>query len=195
MENERKKPKILIVDDDEEGNRLLRTVFQNSGFEVLSAFDGVEGLDLATKQPPDLIITGIVMPRMSGFEMIQGLQNNVSTAKTPVIVYSHLGREEDRQKALELGVKSFLVRGMATPTEIVEHAKKLMPHGEQFYLEFDPQAHDAKRLAEAFGFPPYFECPNGSRMRILLTLDSEDKEEVEFRAKFVCDTSVSKTSE
>ena len=63
MVDESLKPRILIVDDDEGSVRLLRSSFQEADFEVITAFDGVEGLDLATKHVPDVIITGIVMPR------------------------------------------------------------------------------------------------------------------------------------
>lgn len=186
MENEAKKPSVLLVDDDEEASRLLRSVFHNAGFEVTAAFDGVEGLDSATKHIPDLIITGIVMPRMSGFDMVRGLKNNVTTANIPILVYSHLGREEDREEAIKLGVQGFLIRGMVTPTEIVERVRAFLPHGERFLLTFDPQTPDAKRLAQTFAFPPYFECPNGKRMMIQLEAANELKNSIEFRATLVC---------
>ena len=186
METELKKPNVLLVDDDEEGNRLLKSVLQNAGFEVTSAFDGVEGLDMATKRAPDVIITGIVMPRMSGFDMVRGLKGNVATATIPVLVYSHLGREEDREEAIKIGVQGFLMRGTISPTEIVERVRALLPRGELFYLAFDPQAADAKRFAQTFDFPPYFECPGGKRMMIQLEGTGGVKEEKEFKAKLVC---------
>jgi len=190
MQDEVKKPSVLLVDDDEDACRLLRSVFQNAGFEVTLAFDGVEGLDSATKHTPELIITGIVMPRMSGFDMIRGLKSNVATAKIPILVYSHLGREEDREEAIKLGVQGFLIRGMVTPTEIVERVRVFLPHGERFLLSFDPQTPDAKRLAQMFAFPPYFECPNGKRMVIQLEAVSELKNTIEFRATLVCQDDV-----
>lgn len=188
MTNESSKPRILIVDDNEDNTRLLRSAFQEAGFEAMIAFDGVEGLDLATKHLPDIIITGIVMPRMSGFEMMKNLSNNVATSKIPVLVYSHLGREEDRVEAQKLGARDFLIQGMITPHGIIERAHKVMSKGKSFYIEFDPQKGDAKELAEAFNFKPYFECPDGSRM--LLELEPAEGvgtgNDQEFRARFTC---------
>ncbi len=186
MEND-EKPRILIVDDDESGNRLLRSVFEANGFEVMSAFDGLEGLDLATKHLPNVVISGIVMPRMSGFEMIKNLKNNLSTVNIPVIVYSHLGRQEDEQQAKALGIQDFVVRDFTPPNEIVEKARKLLPHSGYFYIRFDPQDLDAKLLATSFGFPPYFECPDGGRMKLRLEHIRNTHEEIEFKAMFICE--------
>lgn len=185
--DEQTKMRILIVDDDEDNVRLLRSAFQEAGLEVMSAFDGIEGLDLATKHIPDVIITGIIMPRMSGFEMMRNLKNSVPTANIPVLVYSHLGREEDRIEAQNLGAKDFLVRGLITPHNVIERAQKLLSRGKSFYLEFDPQRADARPLQEAFNFKPYFECPDGSRMVLKLEpTTSGSGNTQEFRATFLC---------
>ncbi len=186
MENEQK-PRILIVDDDELGNRLLRSVFEANGFEVMSAFDGLEGLDLATKHLPNVIVSGIVMPRMSGFEMIKNLKNNLSTVNIPIIIYSHLGRQEDEQQSKALGIQEFVVRDLTPPSEIVEKARKLLPHSGYFYIKFDPQDLDAKLLANSFRFPPYFECPDGGRMKLRLEYMGSKNEETEFKAVFICE--------
>lgn len=184
--NDQQKPRILLVDDDEDSMRLLRSVFQEADFEVMSAFDGLEGLDLATKHLPDVIITGVVMPRMSGFEMMRSLKSGVKTAKIPILIYSHLGREEDRVQAVELGARDFLIRSLITPNEIVERTKRVVVHGKTFYVEFDPQEADAKEIAQTFNLKPYFECPDGSRMVLRLEPLPNPGEVPEFRATFVC---------
>lgn len=182
------RPRILIVDDDQDHVRLLRSAFEQAGYEVINGFDGVEGLDLATKHIPDLIITGIIMPRMSGFEMMRQLKNNVSTASVPILVYSHLGREQDRLEAQSLGARDFLLRELVTPRQIIERASQFISKGKAYYIDFDPQKEDAKALAQAFDIAPYFECPDGSRM--LLKLEAVGTKTVdgkqEFRATFVC---------
>lgn len=183
------KPRILIVDDDEESVRLLRSAFEEGGFEVISAFDGLEGLDLATKHLPDVIVTGIIMPRMTGFEMIRNLQNNVATAKIPILVYSHLGREGDRVEAEKLGVKDFFIRGLVTPHEIIERVNRVISRGNIFYLSFDPQQEDARLLAQMFHFSPYFECPDGERMVLKIEPLESTGEQKTFKATFVCKSS------
>lgn len=186
--DDQSKHRILIVDDDEDNVRLLRSVFQEADFEVMAAFDGLEGLDLATKHVPDVIITGIIMPRMSGFDMIRNLQNNVPTASIPVLIYSHLGREEDRLESQRLGARDFLVRGLVTPHNVLERAQRLLSRGKSFYIEFDPQRGDARNIQEAFGFKPYFECADGSRMVIKLEPQGPAPAGAtqEFKAAFVC---------
>src|SRR3989344_3372281 len=101
--------KILVVDDDFEQRDLYASLFRQNGFDVVEANDGLAGLDLALKEKPDLIFTGIIMPKIDGFELIKNVRNNVVTALTPVVVFSHLGREEDRLKALSLAHTDFVI--------------------------------------------------------------------------------------
>lgn len=185
-DNSEEKPKVLIVDDDEGSTNLLKGVFKSSGFEVSAAFDGLEGFDIATKFLPDVIITGIVMPRMSGFEMIRNLKGIVSTAKIPVIVFSHLGRQEDKEEAQKVGVRDFLVRGMTTPSDIVKKALSYITKGKVYYLRFDIQDADARELGKDFNFPSMFECEGNERMFIKIESDEKKGFIQTFKASFVC---------
>ncbi|MBX4191817.1 MAG: response regulator [Candidatus Doudnabacteria bacterium] len=63
------KKRILVVDDDAVQKDLYSDVFKDKGYEVIPAADGLEGLEVALKEKPDLIFTGIIMPRMDGFEI------------------------------------------------------------------------------------------------------------------------------
>jgi len=180
------KLKILIVDDDEASTNLLKGVFKSSGFDVKAAFDGLEGFDMATKFLPDVIITGIVMPRMSGFEMIKNLKGIISTAKIPVIIFSHLGRQEDKEEAQKLGVRDFLVRGMITPGDITKKALSYITRGKVYYLRFDTQDESARELGKDFNFPPMFECAQNERMFIKLEPDEKKGFTPTFKASFVC---------
>lgn len=180
------KPRILIIDDDESSVHILRTVFQESGFEAMVAFDGLEGLDLATKHLPDVILTGIVMPRMSGFDMIRNLQSNVSTAKIPVLVYSHLGREGDRSEAEELKVRGFLIRGMTTPNEIVEQARHVVSPPQKFYIKLESKGTDAKALKENFPLPHETACRDGKEVVIQLESLPNSSDTFTFKATLIC---------
>ena len=106
--------KILIIDDDDTIRESYALKFRQEKFEVISAKDGVEGLDLAHKEKPDIIFTGIIMPRMTGFELMGALSKEVSTSEIPVVISSHLGRKEDDQRAKELGAKDFIIHGEVT---------------------------------------------------------------------------------
>jgi CheY-like chemotaxis protein len=117
--------KLLVVDDDLTQRDFYVEFFRQKGYEVTPANDGLEGLDIALQLKPDLVFTGIIMPRMDGFEFIHNLRNNAITAQTPVIMFSHLGREEDREKAKKLANVIFMVKGMDGPKVILEHVEKL----------------------------------------------------------------------
>lgn len=152
------KKKILIVDDDIFTRDMYADVFQKSGYEVLVASDGVEGVDQATKNLPDVIFTGIVMPRMDGFTLIETLRKSVMTSKIPVFMSSHLGREEDRERAKSLGVKEFIVRDFTTPMDVVDLVSALFSEGGEYVLDFDKYNFDAQRLARDIHINDRFLC-------------------------------------
>ncbi len=122
------KKKILVADDDFEQRDLYVELFREKGYDVIPANDGLEALDKALKEKPDLIFTGIVMPRMDGFELIRNLRTNVVTARTPVIMFSHLGREDDRAKAVGLSGVEFMVKGYDGPPKILQKVQHLLDH-------------------------------------------------------------------
>lgn len=118
--------RILVADDDFEQRDLYLELFRGQGFEVISANDGLDALEKALKDKPDLVFTGIIMPRMDGFELIRNLRNNIATADTPVIMFSHLGRESDRKNAQTLYRVEFVVKGYDTPASILKKAQELL---------------------------------------------------------------------
>jgi len=164
--DELKKFKILVVDDDDIIRETYRQVFQEHGFDATGAKDGVEGIDMATKEKFDIILTGIIMPRMDGFQLISALRENVDTKDIPVAIISHLGREEDRKRSKELGIENFIVQGAMTPREVVDKMKSLIASGSAFQLGFDYSAWDAPALAKKIDLPG-FECPNCQNKMIL----------------------------
>jgi CheY-like chemotaxis protein len=167
--------KILIVDDDDVIRETYVQIFRQKGAEVTGAKDGVEGLDFATKDTPDIIMTGIIMPRMDGFQMIQTLRENMQTREVPILILSHLGREEDRKKAEGLGITNFIVQGTMPPNEIFDIAKSLVGMGNSFKISFDPHDWDAPRLLKKLGNGSY-SCPNCQEKLVLeITPKKEDK--------------------
>ena len=184
MEN--RKIKILIVDDDVELREMYVEIFQNANFEVIEASDGVEGLDNATKEIPDVIFTGIVMPRMDGFSMIESLQKTVMTSAIPIVISSHMGREEDKLRATKLGVKDFIVRGTTRPIEVIERISSLFTEaGKEYRLEFNPYAQDAQNLAKDLNFQASYLCLDCSE-KLVLNLKLTNPKDRIFEAKFVC---------
>lgn len=179
------KTRILIVDDDENLRSMYAEVFKNSGFSVEEAIDGVDGLDKATKNPPEVIFTGIVMPRMDGFALIESLKKGVATKDIPVVISSHLGREEDREKAQAVGVSEFIVRDITPPNEVAKIIKGVIRGGKIYNLNFDPYGMDAPRLARDLKASGDFKCPK-CQGRMVVRLSVKDLENKGMEAKIVC---------
>lgn len=124
---------ILVADDDFEQRELYADLFR-SDFEVITANDGQDAWEKIQKHKPSLVFTGIQMPRMTGFELIEKIQSDPMTAFLPIIVFSHLGREEDRHKAQSLGV-NFMVKGYDGPIKILNLVKSLLTPREVYKMQ------------------------------------------------------------
>jgi len=103
--------KILIVDD----SRLLRIATERTlvraGYEVITAADGEEGLRLALESNPDLVVLDMMLPRLSGQEVLRRLRTNSSSASTPVIVLTSLS-ESNREKLLSEGASLYFEKSL-----------------------------------------------------------------------------------
>jgi DNA-binding response OmpR family regulator len=179
------KIKILVVDDDDDTRELFSDVFRNEGFEVGEAKDGAEGLDKAISFVPDIVLTGIIMPKIDGFGLKDALSKVVATAKTPVMMLSHMGREEDRKKAEELGIKEFVVKGMTSPKEVSEKIRNII-QGNEYVIRFNHAELDAPKLAIELNFLSGFKCSK-CQGEMILFLKKGGSENREFCAKFVCE--------
>jgi two-component system alkaline phosphatase synthesis response regulator PhoP len=102
---------ILIVEDDEPILYSLKKKFELiKGIKVISAGDGVVGLEKAVKERPDLILLDIVLPRMDGMEMLRKLREDKWGKTVKVIVLSNLSSTDTEQEAKELGVKDYIIK-------------------------------------------------------------------------------------
>jgi CheY-like chemotaxis protein len=101
-------PRILLVDDDSKHRSVLNTLLAQIGFGLLTAENGVEGLQQAIAHRPDLIILDLDMPEMNGFELIEALQENEKTDGIAIVVASARVFEADRLKTLQAGASHFL---------------------------------------------------------------------------------------
>jgi len=137
--------KILLVEDEENTRAMYAAVFKERGFEVIEAVDGVDGLDKATKEKPDVIFTGIMMPRMDGFLMFEALKQNVATNQIPVAISSHMGREEDQKKAMQMGAKDFIPRDFNTPIQVAERLRAIVS-ANIYHVKIQLNDLDARKL-------------------------------------------------
>jgi two-component system alkaline phosphatase synthesis response regulator PhoP len=120
-----KKIKILVMEDDP----FLRSVYEvklaNEGFEVKIASDGKEGIEIYSKFKPDIILLDIIMPEIDGFAVLEELKVK-KKVKTPIVVLSNLGQDEDVEKAKELGADDFLIKASTQINSVVDKIKLML---------------------------------------------------------------------
>lgn len=185
LKNMNRHKRILLIDDDKETRELYAEFLRAAGFEVQEAADGLEGLEKVNQIAPDVIITGIIMPRMDGFGLVDALKKNVMTAHIPVVFLSHLGREEDQKRAAEIGVKDFIIRDMTPPNDVISRIKALFASTE-YLIGIDPFNYDAAKLARDFNLNSDFLCSEKEGGKLVLRLRLRDDASRRFDADLTC---------
>lgn len=120
--------KVLIIEDDAMLAEMYATKFKTEGFAVVQAADGTEGIAVAKKEKPDVILLDVIMPKLDGFGTLQQLKADDSLKRIPVIMLTNLGQEEDIKKGKELGASDYFVKANQTPSQIVEKVQALLKH-------------------------------------------------------------------
>ncbi|MEK7095683.1 MAG: response regulator [Patescibacteria group bacterium] len=118
--------KILLVEDDNNLREIFEMRLQAEGYETLTASDGEEALVVALKERPELIIADVMMPKMSGFEMLETLRAAPDTNKIKVIMMTALGQAEDQARGEKLGVVKYLVKSQVTLEDFVRVVKEVV---------------------------------------------------------------------
>ena len=117
--------KILVVEDDEFLQKILVTKFTKEGFAVKAASDGEQALKMVNEDVPDLVLLDLILPKMTGFDVLTEIRVAAPTKNLPVIILSNLGQEEDIMRAKELGALDFLVKADISVNDVVRKVKEL----------------------------------------------------------------------
>ena len=118
--------KRLLVEDDNNLREIYEARLQAEGYTIVSAHDGEEALVVAKAEKPDLIISDVMMPKISGFEMLDILRNTDGLQDVKVIMLTALGQADDQQRADKLGADRYLVKSQVTLEDIVKVAHELL---------------------------------------------------------------------
>lgn len=118
------KPKILLVEDDEGLAQVYKTRLEAENFEVAHCSNGEEALTQAMAFKPDLILLDVMMPKISGFDVLDILRNTPETAKVKIIILTALSQPADQEKAKQLGVDDYLVKSQAVISDVVDRIKQ-----------------------------------------------------------------------
>jgi DNA-binding response OmpR family regulator len=115
--------KILIIEDEKILSEMYRFKFSKEGYEIYSAMDVDEALEVAQKEKPDLVILDILLPKESGIVFLEKRKGMSKVENIPVIVLSNFDDTETKDKAFALGAKDYLIKSNADPKQVLEKIK------------------------------------------------------------------------
>ncbi len=124
MDESNKTPKkVLLVEDDDSLASVYITRFEAEGFNVKRVGNGEDALAATLEFHPDIILLDVMMPKVSGFDVLDILRNTPETANVQVVMLTALSQESDKQRAMDLGVDDYLVKSQVVLADVVERVK------------------------------------------------------------------------
>ncbi len=130
--------KVLVIDDNPTIVELIKYAVNLQGsYQVITAYDGVQGLERVYAEQPDCVIIDVKMPRMDGYQLVRCLRGDPRTANTPLIILSAMSRNEDQMTGLLSGVDEYLTKPFkpSALTAAIEHVLRLTPAERQQRME------------------------------------------------------------
>lgn len=118
--------RILLVEDDDALASVYLVRLQAENFDVRRVANGEDALAAAISYRPDLVLLDVMMPKVSGFDVLDILRNTPETANLKIIILTALSQEADKQRAISLGVDDYLVKSQVVITDVIERIKKLL---------------------------------------------------------------------
>jgi putative two-component system response regulator len=119
--------RVLLVADDKFLRAACEASLRQRGFQVVTATDGEEGLRLAREAPrPDVVLLDLVMPKMSGIEVLRALKGDAETRVIPAVILSSSSRDEDRREAANLGAVGYYVKANLSLKELAAQVSRLI---------------------------------------------------------------------
>ncbi len=118
--------KILLVEDDPFLSFLLKNRLQKEQFEILLAKDGEEAINILKSEKPDLILLDIILPKKSGFEVMEEIRQNPEIENVSIIIISNLGQPEDVTRGQELGAIEYFVKAKTSIDDLILKIKDFL---------------------------------------------------------------------
>ena len=118
--------KILLIEDDPFLSSLLKNRFSQAHVEVLHAHDGEEALAMLKTNTPDLVLLDLILPKKSGFEVMQAIRQDPQFPNVPIIITSNLGQSEDMEKTKELGATEYFVKAKTSIEDLVSNITSIL---------------------------------------------------------------------
>jgi two-component system, OmpR family, phosphate regulon response regulator PhoB len=121
-----KLPKILVVEDETFLVKIYSIKLKKEGFDVHIAMDGEEAVKMAAEVNPDLILLDLILPKLNGFEALEKIRAQEATKKTPVIVLSNLGHDDDQKRGVALGVTAYLIKANSSIQDVIQKIRDVL---------------------------------------------------------------------
>lgn len=112
--------KVLSIEDDAFLSSIISSKLIENGFSVITANTGADGIAKAKAELPKVILLDLMLPDMGGFDILQAIKSEPTTANIPVIILSNLGGREEIEKSVQLGADSYLIKSNVLPQEVAE---------------------------------------------------------------------------
>ena len=121
--------RILMVEDTEDNRQILRDLISNTDYELLEAVDGAEGIAMAAKHKPDLILMDIQLPVMDGYEASRRIKSNPELQHIPIIAVTSYALAGDEAKTLAAGCDGYIAKPFS-PRLLLEKIREFLPQGD-----------------------------------------------------------------
>ena len=118
--------KVLLVEDEASLQQTLGTVLREEGFELVSALNGEDGIRMAHEEKPDIILLDLILPKRSGFEVLEELKKDEATKEIPVIVLTNLEGAGDIDRVLAAGATTYLVKANYGIEELIAKVREVL---------------------------------------------------------------------
>jgi len=123
---EAKRFKILVVDDSLTTRNLEKTILETAGYEVSTATDGLEALNILQSNGCDLVVSDVLMPRLDGFQLTATMRENPDLSHIPVVLVTALGSREDKERGIEVGADAYIVKRTFDQENLLQTIERLI---------------------------------------------------------------------
>jgi CheY-like chemotaxis protein len=110
---------VLLVEDEPVFRLIYRGVLTNAGYRVIEAADGETGWNMVVSEKPDLVLLDLILPKLSGHQVLHAIRSEPTTRHIPVVVFSVMGQDKDVVKSIELGASEHRLKGTDSPQKIL----------------------------------------------------------------------------
>src|SRR4030095_9435940 len=140
--------KILVIEDEPEMRRNITTLLRYHEYEPIAAENGRQGIELARRERPDLILCDVMMPELDGYGVIQALQSDLSLARIPFIYLTAKGEKDDLRSGMNRGADDYLTKPVVNADLVRAIESRLRRSEQQMKREFKPDFSSAAPLLQ-----------------------------------------------